>query len=299
MLTGGVASPGVFFQAFQADRFHIAWNRRIQSPGRCWIILDHLVHRVPGRVCAKRRTSDDQVVQDRAQCIEIGSGPQLISATERLFRRHERRGTHHLARLGHSRIGLNLASQAKIGDPGLHCLGHQDVGRFKIAVQNSVFVSVVHCQRQRTHDPADGFDRQSLVPAKIGQVSSIDKPHREVVIPIVFTGIKNGNDIGMVQFGNRFCFGVKPLDFLFVGKLACQNHLQGDDAFGGFLLRAENDAHSSTGNLFDQFIGAKIRADAGNPPIGFSTGSNRRLRFFTQISSCGVIHQRHQVGPHL
>jgi hypothetical protein len=68
----------------------------------------------------------------------------------------------------------------------------------------------------------------------------------------------------MLEMGGGFRFTAKSKHFLFARELACQNHLQRDDAVQTELPRAIDDAHSTAADFIQQF---KVAKAAGRPGL--------------------------------
>ena len=72
----------------------------------------------------------------------------------------------------------------------------------------------------------------------------------------------DGDDVGVIEVGNRLGLVAEPEEVVARGEPAGQDHLQGDRAIEAPLARLEDDTHASTAELRDQFIVAE-RADLG------------------------------------
>ena len=139
---GMVTTRWLFLQAFDADRFQIAIDCRVQLAWRNRFLIEDLSDRFRDVRCLKRRATGKQSIQRRAQRIQIGRG----SDTRRvlgLLGRHVRWRPHHLPGEGQRFFALRELRQAKVGDqrPVSRLLDH-DVLRLQVAVQHAAGVQV-------------------------------------------------------------------------------------------------------------------------------------------------------------
>jgi hypothetical protein len=78
------------------------------------------------------------------------------------------------------------------------------------------------------------------------------------MLAVVLADFVNGNDVRMIETGGRFGFGVKTLLQCERGQVPGQNHLERDGPIQAHLSSAINHAHPAAGDLFEQFVIAKV-----------------------------------------
>ena len=77
------------------------------------------------------------------------------------------------------------------------------------------------------------------------QVLALDVIHREEVLAVVLPHFKNRHDARVVQIGRRLGLNTEALNFVSIGLLARQKHLERDDAIHRDLARFEDDAQAA------------------------------------------------------
>ena len=140
--SGRVAPVRGFFQTGEADGFEVAGNPAVEPARRDGVLVADLVERLGARCSLKRWTARQQVVQERAQGIQIGRGPDRAGEAGHLLGSHVRRSALGAVRAGLCRSGLALeAGDAEIRNlgrddfpGGAWLTGKQDVRRFQIEV---------------------------------------------------------------------------------------------------------------------------------------------------------------------
>ena len=129
-----VAPLRIFAQAFQANGFQVpihGWIQGVEASGFLFADLPQCLH---GRFREERWASGQQLIENRAQAINVCRGRQSFGLTGRLFGRHisgcaEDGRTHRQAG-----IILGQFRQSKIGDVGFALIVEQDIGRLQIAM---------------------------------------------------------------------------------------------------------------------------------------------------------------------
>ena len=115
---GGKPPCGVLLQAFQANRLQVMRNARLELARRDRLLLDDLADRVDRIARLERRTAHQQLVEDRAQGIDVGGRADLPVLPSRLFRRHVTGRAEDGAALRLAGIVVHPLGQAEIGDLG-------------------------------------------------------------------------------------------------------------------------------------------------------------------------------------
>ena len=98
------------------------------------------------------------------------------------------------------------------------------------------------------------------------------------MLALVLTDLVDRHDAGMIEVGRGLGFEMKPPHVGLAGKLAGQNHLEGDRPVEAHLPRLVNDPHAAAGDLLEQFIVAEVPdgADTGRPGSGAGTTPRSR-----------------------
>src|SRR6266481_7235511 len=99
----------------------------------------------------------------------------------------------------------------------------QDVSRFNVAMENSMFMRVV----DSACDLRDQFhrapNRYRLAPGHFIKLATFDEFHAEVARAVTLTDFVDRNDTGMLQTGGGFCFKAKAFQGRFARPLAKAN----------------------------------------------------------------------------
>ena len=82
------------------------------------------------------------------------------------------------------------------------------------------------------------------------------------MLATVLTHLVNRHDARMIQIGSRFRFGVESADIFVTRQLTSQNHFQCHQPIQSNLPGFVDDAHPSTGDLFEQLVVTKV-VDSG------------------------------------
>ncbi len=163
------------------------------------------------------------LVEHAGQRIDVGTRVRLCGGDA--FGCHVGPGADH-ARGVRQRGLTGGAGDAEVDQIREVVLGHQDVGRFDVAVHQPDPVSGV----QRGRDLVDDPDGSGRVQRSIGedalQVATIDQPHGHVELSVDLTEVMDRHDVRLVERSCRS--GLAPEPFLvggIVGELRGQ-HLQ-------------------------------------------------------------------------
>src|SRR5437867_1218482 len=88
----------------------------------------------------------------------------------------------------------------------------------------------------------------------VGEASALDQLHREVGAALVLADFVDGNDVGMVQAGNRFRLAAETLARGLIRKLGGEQHFHCDEPLQTDLPRAKDCPHAATGDFFKEFV---------------------------------------------
>ena len=171
----------------QADRIERGRHRAEHRPGRPEIALDHPLEHLGGLLAAEGDPAGQELVERRAQAVDVAGGPHLVEVAAGLLgahvgRRADRRAGLRLpgmrprprrrqARLrvaaGHHRQDVGLADhlrQPPVHHQRLAVPAQHDVGRLEVAVEHPPAVRVL--------------DRVADVEEPADQLAELDPPHR-------------------------------------------------------------------------------------------------------------------------
>src|SRR5438874_2652084 len=68
------------------------------------------------------------------------------------------------------------------------------------------------------------------------QAAALDQLHGEVVLPLVFADVVDGDDVRMIEATALLGFDAEASDLFGRGELAGEDHLEGDDAVQRLVL---------------------------------------------------------------
>ncbi len=168
-------------------------------------------------------------------------------------------------------LALNLLGQAEVGDSRVSVPVEQDIGRLEVAVNDPALVGVADGIGDACNQLGRLAGRQWPAGERLGKALALNEAHGEVVLASVLADFVDRHDPGMVQVGGRLRFNLEAAYILGVGKLAGEDHFQGDDAVEADLPGLKYDPHSTAGDLADDLVIPKIThaQRAGGRSLGF------------------------------
>ena len=104
------------------------------------------------------------------------------------------------------------------------------------------------------------------------------------MLVVVDTYVVNSDDVRMLEERRSGYLAPEPLNHLLARELPGQNHFQRDNAPEAGLPRAIDYAHPAAGNLFEQFVIAKV-PNCWIFDLGFSMFQLRRHRRFAEAGN--------------
>src|SRR6478735_5666175 len=121
-------------------------------------------------------------------------------------------------------------------------------------MQNAVFM----CIMDGACDLCDEFHRMRDGHRRVFnhfvKLTSFDKLHAEVALPIALAHLVNGDDACMIEARSSFCFQAKALEVRFGGPLPKANDFQCDCAVKALLPRAKHDTLTAASVLLQQLV---------------------------------------------
>ena len=123
---------------------------------------------------------------------------------------------------------------------------------------------------QWRHDGQRLLRRELSRSQKLPKICTVHKFHEQIIKPARLPEVVNGDDVRMVQRGQRLGLAGEPLGELRVPHALRREQFQRDEAVQGFLPRLVNHAHAAAPETFQNFKLRKVRGDL--------FGRQRRLR---------------------
>ena len=134
-----VAIDGTLGQCLQDDRFQVAGDPPVDQPRRNRLPAADLFHQLRGAGAIERGPERHQFIKSGPQAIHVGS--PVDGSCSRLLGAHVTGRAQKAVMLGQAGIGES-AGQAKIGDPDRSLRVDQKIGRFDVAMNDTVMVGM-------------------------------------------------------------------------------------------------------------------------------------------------------------
>ena len=208
-----------------------------------------------GRSAGMGRLAGDDLVEDGAEQVDVGGGPDPLHRSEHQFRRHVgRRASHGGFRRTRAAFGIDGEPhrQPPVHHEDLAEAAEHDVFRLQVAVDHAVGVgegdrvSHFHENRQVLGQRLLG---QGIVPGR-----SLDAFHCVEQCPVfIRSQIIDGHDIGMVQVSGGNGLGDELVLLAFALGPGAQ-HFDRDPAIEGRLARRVDDTHAPLPDLVEQLV---------------------------------------------
>ncbi len=227
----GIAPRGVLLQGLQADCLDVAVHLGLELRGGYGLLVSDHVQSVEGRRPVERRPAREQLVEDRAERVLVGGGPDSTRLAPRLFGSHIARRAEDGEGVGPARLPLQLLHQPEVGDLEGAIFREQDIGRLEVTMDDLFFMRMGDLDRasQHFHDSRGLGRRLGLAPDLLRQVATGEEFEREVGQSIVLADLEDANDVRMFDPGDRPRLGLEPLDDLGSRSGPGPDHLQGHE----------------------------------------------------------------------
>jgi hypothetical protein len=230
----------------------------------------------------KRGSPGQQFVKQHAQAVDVGSSIDVQAGQARLLRTHVggrsqkllERGKNRLVRQGLVGRGLGNSKINHLRHRHPVVVGHQNVGRLEVAMDDALLVRMLHCVANQDEELESLPGGALVLIAKGGNGQSTHQFHDKVRPARGGRAcIQDTGDIGMVHHRQRLTFGLEPCDDL-PGVHAQFNHLEGHAPADGFLLFCQvNHAAAAFADFLKEFVTtdavAGTFAEFSNDRIGF------------------------------
>lgn len=149
----------------------------------------------------------------------------------------------------------------------------QQIGRLDVAVDDALGVGVGKATGGLNDHPQRLVDRQrSMLDDDVGQVSTVNVFHHQVVDAVLLVSIVGGDDIGMVESGSSLHLLVEPLDGVF-----------GIDCLGRKNLQSNHPLHPSVQGLVD------LAHTASTDHVDYGVPTEDKTLVFSFIKNASLI----------
>jgi hypothetical protein len=187
---GRVPPPGLLLQASEHDPLELRRHRGGRGAGRDGLLLDDPHGDVQRRGAVERRPARHEVVERRAQPVDIRAPVQRVDLAARLLGTHVRGGADEQAGCGHRRAPVDRPREAEVDDEQPARRVTHQILRLDVAVDDAV--GVHHVERQR--GVPDGLDRRAEIGPRPCQRLPFDVRHRDVRAALVRADLVDGGD---------------------------------------------------------------------------------------------------------
>ncbi len=272
----------VLAQAARDQLVQLGWDAGSSSPDQLGVLVQDCGERVRRGLSAKRRMAGQHLEQHATEREDVAARVDIQPS--HLLRRHVPGGAEHgpgLRRV-HDRRGAETTRRRELGEAEIEDLdvvlpGDDHVLRLKVAVDDTLPVGRGesggdlhrqfhrlphrHCTRveelpevlpldQLRHDVVHGFAGAFGLP-HFPVIDSKKRPRR--------TDIMDGQNVGMVEGGDRAGFPSEPAQSLRVGGELGRQHLDGDVPPESRVPRAVHLAHAASAQQADDLVRAEQR----------------------------------------
>ena len=224
-------------------------------------------------VATKRKNAGHHFVEHNAKGKEVGAGIHLLTA--HLFGRHVGAGAHRSAglrerfwltgcrhcRRTRSPVDGRQLRQAKIQNLDVAALGHEDVRRLDVAVNDSLAVCSTECICYLNSPCKHLLKRQRPGGNVMLKGRAFHEFHGNEGLAILLIDFVDGADVGMVQRGRCTGFSAKTFEGLGMPGHICGQKLERDEPGERGVLGFVHDAHASPAQLFDDSVVRDCLAD--------------------------------------
>jgi len=208
-LSAGVAFGWLFFQALEANRLQIARHARVEEPWRQRLAVRYQIQRLRDRLGLERRPSGKQLIQNRAQGINVGRRADFFGFARGLLGSHILRRAHQRLAAGQADFRIEDLGQAEIGNLRRSIGRQQDVGRLQIAVQHAVLVHFVDGPGERFDEARRIPVRENLLADLPQEVAALKTLERQEKPSVELADFIDLHDVRMLQARERLGFGSK------------------------------------------------------------------------------------------
>ena len=153
-----------------------------------------------------------------------------------------------------------MMRQAKIGEARRAVFGQQDVAGLDVAMNDVEVMRAAQRVGQLQPDRDDLLDRELMLPLEqIGQRSAADVFHDEVVLIVFFQRGQHFDDVGVIEFAQRFAFAPETLDGIWRAGHPVRHEFFDRHRFAGLPIAAQ--IHPAYCAAADEFFDLIAHAD--------------------------------------
>ena len=150
---------------------------------------------------------------------------------------------------------------AEVGDLHPALFVQQDVLGLDVAVHDALLVRELQRLANLRHDGQRLLRRDLPRLEQLAQAHAVHELHQQVVEAVGLAEVVHGDDVGVVQPGQRLGFALEALGEAGFGDLLRRQDLQGDDPVELGLAGLVNDAHAAAAEAFEDFELGKVPGD--------------------------------------
>ena len=264
-----------------------------------------------GAAGLERRPAGEQFVEDRPERVDVGGRADLLGLAAGLLGGHVRRRAEDGPALRLRRFLVDVLGQAEVGDLGGQARGRfegrddraagfqrrpplvqgraavvagpeQDVGRLQVAVDDAALVGEEHGAGQRLDQLGRDARGQRSVAHPLFEAAPLDELEGEVGPAVVLAGLVDLDDVGVLELGDRFRFGLEPGQPGRPGVRPGQDHLEGDEPAEALVAGLVDDPHAAPAEFRQDVVARYGR------PLGQEGRIDERL----VVGGGGVRHER-------
>ena len=168
-----------------------------------------------------------------------------------------------MIRVHRSRLGVNSSNSArrtrcnhdlcqpKVENLGVSALGHKQVRRFDIPVDDAFGVSRVERVGNLDGEGQNQFGFHRSPADAMLQRHAIQKLHSDERLSVLLANVVDRADIGVIQGGSSLRFALKAAERLWVSGNFIGKELESDEAMQSRVLSLVDHAHAAAAQLLD------------------------------------------------
>ncbi len=131
---------------------------------------------------------------------------------------------------------------------------HEDIRGLEIAVDDSLAVCGVDGQGERSNQVRHLIRGPGGAVEPVGERAAVDPLHREIGTALQMADLVHLDDIDVLDAGGQLGFAEEADSLRFGGKLAGENHLEGDQAVQATVPGLVNDAHAAASDFGEDLV---------------------------------------------
>src|SRR5206468_4476819 len=224
----------------------------------------------------KRRPASEEIKQNRAQTVNVGGGGKFVRWPLGLLGCDVARRSKCLQRSCKIAIYIEPFCEAKVAHHRLAVSIKKDVSRLKIAMQNSLAMSVSNRARNFRHQSHTFASLRAERGCRSAEASTLRIFHAEKRQALLtFTDLVNRKNVWMIETRDCFGFAPKAHQRLVRIHLMSENAFHRDDPAGVLLPRAINHSHAAAADFLQNFVMTKVPLLVGH--VRFRENAFERL----------------------